>query len=161
LLRLGDRGALNLFAPALTNEANSFARQKVCKLLACFHLDVLPPIVRSWVTEMPEHNDVETSLNWAYRLAAIEAARSWATRDALRDLLQCGFTLHWLASQQSADAVAELAVRLTRGGDRTVVSLLTDILDAGSRAAQSTLAAYGLEALSAVGQGLVGADVAP
>jgi len=156
LLRIGEPDAPWFFDLALSDESNSFARRRVCRLLACFRIHPLPASVRRWVTEPFDDDRSGDSLEWAYRVAAIDAAHSSDSRQALDDLLVCGYTVRGEALRQSADAVADLARSFARKRDRTIISTFTSRLARiGARPAETVLAAVGLHAVAQVAPKLV------
>jgi hypothetical protein len=125
-------------------------------LLACFRVDPLPSIVHLWLIQPFDHDRAGASVEWAYRIAAVDAAHSSGTRRALNDLLECGYTMSGLASQQSGDAVADLARSFAQAGDQTLVpSLASRLVRADAHPAQTMLAAVGLDAVAEIAPDLI------
>jgi len=121
-LRLGDPSILTWFDEAVGGETNGFLRRTIMEYLACFRLTPLPRSVLEWIAERHDSEADDGSGGWAYRIAAIALARSAASRDAYEALANFGFTVRGQGLQQSADALADVAVSLARAGDSSVAS---------------------------------------
>lgn len=127
LLSLGHADVLTWFEKSVAMETNSFLRQSIEDLLACFRMDPLPPTVVHWVTETYDMKLNQSSGEWAPRMAAIEMARSAASRQAFEALLNFGLTHDRKPLQRSVDALAEVAMLLANSGDTSITDSLMKV----------------------------------
>jgi len=132
LLNLQDHGALASVEEALAQETSPVVRYEVCELLACFRYDVLPPVVRGWVTSRYELTDPDTRDQGAFRSNAIDVVHSAASLEAFDTLLNSGLSIRGDAYRDVATALGDIAVTLTYAGDWSITPrLIRVVLDEG------------------------------
>jgi len=132
LLNLQDHGALASVEEALAQETSPVVRYQVCELLACFRYDVLPPVVRGWVTSRYELTDPDTRDQGAFRSNAIDVVHSAASLEAFDTLLNSGLSIRGDAYRDVATALGDIAVTLTYAGDWSITPrLIRVVLDEG------------------------------
>jgi len=134
LLRLQRAEVLEWFNESVAGETNSFVRQTICDYLSCFRLERLPAIAHDWITteyDFPNNNNNDAGDEVSFRSAAIRLAHSCASRDAFDALIQCGFNIDGLASQETVDALNDVALIHAKRGDSSIaLSLLQQARDA-------------------------------
>ena len=144
LLRLGIEDALLWFETAVSQETNGYLRGKLATLFACFRLDPLPPTAITWITQpydaAPTH---PSSAELIARMGAIDVVCSAATSQAFEALLHPGLTSQGNTLIASIEAVAEVALALTREGNTGIADMLIN----SSKQQISFINAYALEAL--------------
>jgi hypothetical protein len=149
LLCLGYPGVVNWFEESVSKETNPYMRQKISQLLACLRFDPLPPIIHKLVTEPYDYRANTPSGEFAMRLGAIQVARSSASQEAFHALSVFGLTHDGQALQDSADALAEIALFLTRAGNTSVVDVLVETAVRSSSEHHRVAAAAALGAIAA------------
>lgn len=159
LLRLGHPGVLNWFEEAIATETHPYIRQKISNLLACLRFDPLPPIVNTLVTEPYDNQVNNIPGEFSARLGAIQIARSSASQEAFQALSAFGLTEGGQALQESADALIEVALFLTKTGDTSVAAVLVEIAAMSSSEHHRVAAAAALGSLAT--QDLLAGTYAP
>lgn len=127
LLSLGAPQAADLVENALANETSPHVQSDVLECAACLAFSKLPPTVVRLITE--EYNmqpDVNAS-PLAARIAATQLARSSATMEALETLMGFGLMHRGSPLLSSLDAIADVAVVLTAGGDKSIPSMMCSL----------------------------------
>ncbi len=149
-----DALSLEWFERAVVGETNPYDQAKVMELLACFRLDPLPAQVLDWVTsyydakiERKESGDAEFSA----RLAATELTRSGESEESFTALLNLGLVLGEQLLMDSGQALSDVAISLTRGGNSNIERMLIDVALRPAATRFRTVAIFALERLALAG----------
>ena len=141
--------ALNWFDDAVGKETAHFVKEDVMEHLACFRIQPFPKLAVEWITEVYDHPGGSDGREF-YRLAAVRMARSAATWESFKALVNFGFTYKQQVILQNSDAVAEVAVNLARQEGQEVIDYLVRLLESSNIPRQRLVCAYALQTITAV-----------
>lgn len=148
-LRIGCDDALAWFDSAVPAETSRFMQDKIMTLLSAFRLDPLPEQVALWVTEPYNVTAAEKdSRELARRSAAIQVARSAASRSAFEALLHYGLTFDGKGLVKSAEALMDVASYLTQKGEIWVIDKLVETVLSGQQEHWRIAATLALEIIA-------------
>jgi hypothetical protein len=130
-LHVGVADLLTWFGDGIAKETNPHLRLSLCRELACFKLDAMPPEASAWVTRRYVFQPNDTTYGWTNAFGGVAIARSTATKDAFESLLLTGFSIRESASADVVDALTDVSLGLAQSDSRYVVDRLMEIAREG------------------------------
>jgi hypothetical protein len=116
--------------------------------LAAFKLEPLPEIAVHWITQEFDDTDDGDSRELSYRMAAVQLARSLASKEAFETLLNFGYTRKGQVLQQSVDAVVQVALALLAENQTNIIERLVELATKSDLKRQSLIAINVLEVIT-------------
>jgi hypothetical protein len=117
-LALESCDSLNWLSEALAHERNPYHQQDLMQTYACFRIQAIPAQIRSWITDRFDAQRENNAETWITRTAALRVARSAATQEAFDILLESGFTLSGNVLLDTVNALADVALTLTKDSSK-------------------------------------------
>lgn len=156
-LRLASPEALNWAWAAVSNESSPHEKRSLLERLSEFRIGDIPDDILELIRERRDVR-ADSGAGVQIHLGAISLAGSSASPRAFAALLDCGLRLDGTWLLDANQRLADIAVDLTRAGNRDVQAQLWQRLLSSAPDADRTAAAFALEELS--GHELLAMDAA-
>lgn len=160
LLSLSATQAVELVENAVANETSPHVQNDVLECAACLAIPRLPPSVKRLITEEFDFQPDTDLGQFIARIGATAFARSSATPEAFKTLLDFGLTDQGAVLLNSLNAIGRVAVALVKRGETGIPAMLQAMALGASTIRRREGAVAGLYGLARAGQ-LGSESVAP